>query len=240
VTSPSARDRAIEIVAVAIATVNAEHMTGSELYSPPATAAVDALLASPGVLAALAGEREAGQEVQEPEDGGAFFAAAMDEHGRCTCADNEDCNPGSSRCVLCNVLPGGWPCPTPAHEGYPQPAPVGGVDTPTEPTANEPEHEALTRALAAAGWARVGGRVGHYDRLRNDSLPEVTVIVPTDPAAPDYRELLDAARASTRLPVHPGVVELLERCDVEDRVAGEYGWIQTTEVRALLTEGDQK
>jgi hypothetical protein len=37
-----------------------------------------------------------------------------------------------------------------------------------------------------------------------------------------------------------GVTELLERCDVEDRVAGEYGWIQTTEVRALLTEGDHK
>jgi hypothetical protein len=229
VTSPSARDRAIEIVAVAIATVNAEHMTGSELYSPPATAAVDALLASPGVLAALAGERETDlaealrhlEVVTETLDRTRVAAVAViDEIDRIGDVGEDAPVVGRLRDALS--------------------APVGGVDTPTEPTANEPEHEALTRALAAAGWARVGGRVGHYDRLRNDSLPEVTVIVPTDPAAPDYRELLDAARASTRLPVHPGVMELLERCDVEDRVAGEYGWIQTTEVRALLTEGDHK
>lgn len=62
-TTSSARDRAIEEVAVAIATVDATNMTGSDFYSPPATAAVDALLARPEVLRALADHAAAPDQI---------------------------------------------------------------------------------------------------------------------------------------------------------------------------------
>lgn len=117
------------------------------------------------------------------------------------------------------------------------PAAVGTTppDERVEVAENVPEHEALIAALKAAGWRRVGGRAGYYVRLRNDAAAP-TVIVPVDPSAPDYRELMDAAHASVS--AHPGVARVLTRCSEIDAEVGD-GWLWTSEVRALLAGGEQ-
>lgn len=132
-------------------------------------------------------------------------------------------------------------CPSTATEG----ADVSHNGSKTD----TPEHEVLIATLTAAGWRRVGGRAGYYVRLRNDSVSP-SVIVPTDPAAPDYRELMDAAHAS--VPAHPGVARVLARCDEREaearRTSSGYTFsfrhtlspgIATSEVRALLAGGEQ-
>ncbi len=96
---------------------------GDLRVSAAAAGAANAIAARPDLIAALSGSpvAETPAEPEDEEDGNAFFAAAMAEHGRCQCgvdADGTFCGD----CALCAALPEFWPCPTVDHSGYPLPA----------------------------------------------------------------------------------------------------------------------
>lgn len=65
-----------------------------------------------------------------------------------------------------------------------------------DPPANLPESSALVDALTRAGFTQVGVSRG-YVRLawpgQADPLTGRSVVVPTDPAAPEYTEMMTAA-----------------------------------------------
>ncbi|WWT39751.1 hypothetical protein [Microcystis phage Mwe-JY05] len=56
------------------------------------------------------------------------------------------------------------------------------------------EHERLREQLRAAGWRRVDGRVGRYDRMRSPSQL-VTILVPLSPTVRGYADELSRAWA---------------------------------------------
>lgn len=60
----------------------------------------------------------------------------------------------------------------------------------------------LVAALEKAGWSRVGGRDGSYVRLRWPApawTQGVSLLVPLDPDAGDFTDLLGAARRELEL-----------------------------------------
>lgn len=54
--------------------------------------------------------------------------------------------------------------------------------------------DAVVDALLAAGWEVVGERAGVYKRLAvvDGHLRRLTLVVPLDPSAPEFEELVDA------------------------------------------------
>jgi hypothetical protein len=90
-------------------------------------------------------------------------------------------------------------------------------------------------ALDRYGWRQVGGRTGLYERYVNEREPSLKLLIPLDPARPDYQQLLHEALyvlAGSRLAQAEQVVQHLVAtpgdevrfCKDVQTVAGAIPW----------------
>lgn len=63
------------------------------------------------------------------------------------------------------------------------------VNVPTDPAR-------VVAAMEQAGWVRVGYRTGEYVRLAPPTEEGISLMVPLDSGAPEYRELMGAVVAT--------------------------------------------